>query len=84
MYQKNATAILDYNIDYSNWLGSDIIASATWHYPSGVTAMGMTATTAIATIWLSGGTPGCVYRLHNVIWTSGGRTQVQMIEVGIG
>lgn len=84
MYQKNATAIQDYNIDYSNYLGADIIASATWNYPSGVTAMSITATTAIATIWLSGGVPGNVYRLNNIIWTSAGRTQVQTIEVGIG
>jgi hypothetical protein len=84
MYQKNKTAIKDYIIDYTNWLGTDKIASASWSYPSGITAVSVTATTAMATVWLSGGVPGNVYTVENVIWTSAGRTEVQSFEIGIG
>lgn len=84
MYQKNKTAIIDYVIDYTNWLGTDKIASASWSYPAGITAVYSTATTAMATVWLSGGVPGNVYTIENVIWTSAGRTEVQSFELGIG
>ena len=83
-YNKNASAVLDYNLDYSTWLGTDIIASAAWQVPAGISATSNTATTAVATVWLSGGTPGNVYRVTNQIWTSGGRTQLKTFEIGVG
>lgn len=84
MYQKHSSAVKDYSIDYSRWLGTDRIASAVWYYPTGITAVSVTATTAVATIWLSGGVPGNVYTISNMIWTSAGRIEVQSFEIGIG
>jgi len=84
MFQKNATAVLDYPINYASWLGStDAIASATWSTPSGISAVDSSNTTATTTVWLSGGVPGNVYEITNVIWTDSGRTQVYKFEIGI-
>lgn len=80
---KNASAVLDYTINWAGWLGTDQIASAEWYYPAGITAVNATATTAATTVWLSGGTPGLVYRVSNRIWTSGGRVDVRHLDVGI-
>jgi len=82
-YQKNASAVLDYNINWASWLGTDIIESAQWHYPAGITATQHSATTAVATVWLSGGTPGAVYRVTNQIWTSAGRCELRSFDIGI-
>jgi hypothetical protein len=84
MFQKNTTAVLDYTWNYAAWLGgTDAIASAAWHTPAGISAVSMEASTATTTVWLSGGAPGNVYEITNVIWTTSGRTQVRKFEIGI-
>lgn len=57
---KDPQARLDYKFDWSEWLGSDTIATATFSVESGA---GVTIATSSnddtsATVWLTGGTAG--------------------------
>ena len=81
-YQKNISAVVDYTVDWSDWLGTDVIVSANWHYPTGITAASHSATTTAATVFLTGGSPGAVYQVTNQIWTSAGRCGLRAITVG--
>jgi len=78
-FTKDPSAVLDYAIDWSAWLGSDTIATSTWSVPTGITRDSDTNTTTRATIWLSGGTAGQTYQLTNTITTAGGRTDQRTI-----
>jgi uncharacterized phage protein (predicted DNA packaging) len=80
---KDAGEVLDYQIDWSNELGSDTISTSTWTVPSGLTQDSDTKTDTTATIWLSGGTAGAEYTLLNTIVTSGGRTFEQQASLAI-
>ena len=74
-FLKDPSAILDYQNDWSDWLGTDTIATSTWTVPTGLTKVSDTNTTTTATIWLSGGTAGMSYTAVNRITTAGGRTE---------
>ena len=55
---KDPDATLDYQIDWSDWLGDgETLASVTWII-TGATSDSETNTDTAATIWLSGGTVG--------------------------
>lgn len=82
-YYKDPDEVLDYQIDWSSWLGSDTIATSVWSVPSGITQDSETETTTTSTIWLSGGTEGEVYELRNRIVTNAGRTADRTIKVEI-
>jgi len=81
VYVKDPNAILDYQINWSTWLGSDTILTSTWIVPTGITKDDESVTTTTATIWLSGGTAGESYRVVNRITTNGERTNDQSIFV---
>lgn len=80
-YIKDPADILDYQLDWSSWLGADTISASTWTVPSGITQVTETETTTTATIWLSGGTAGQSYTLANKIVTAGGRTCERSIVI---
>ena len=82
-FSKDPNAILDYQINWATWLGSDTIASSAWTVPAGITQTSATNTTTTATIWLSGGTEGTDYDLINRITTVGGRTDDRTITIGL-
>lgn len=80
---KNGTN--DGSVDDNGELQGATISSSTWTVPSGITEdsnntnivsmRGITyPVNTVATIWLSGGTPGEDYKLINQIVTSDGRT----------
>ena len=81
VFRKDANAVLDFQIDWSNWLGIDTLATSTWTIPSGIMQDSASNTTTTATIWLSGGTVGTAYTLTNRITTAAGRTQDQSITI---
>jgi hypothetical protein len=64
----------DFVIDWSEYLGSDTIATSTWTVPSGITKQSSSFTTTKVTIWLSGGTDGAYYELVDTITTAAGVT----------
>jgi hypothetical protein len=78
---KDPNAILDYSIDWSDWLGTDEISTSTWIVPTGITKTAESNTAQIATIWLSGGTAKTTYTLLNRITTTGGRTADQSFKI---
>jgi hypothetical protein len=78
---KDPDAVLDYTIDWGGWLGTDTIATSEWIVPEGIMAGDMSKTGTTATIWLSGGTAGQTYTIHNRITTIGGRTNDQTFKI---
>lgn len=71
---KDPDAVLDYQHDWSTWLGADTISTSTWT-ASGLTVDSDSNTTTTATVWLSGGTTGQVVTVTNRVVTAGGRTE---------
>lgn len=63
-FPKDPNAVLDYTIDWSDWLtGTEVISLATWTLPAGITNAGDTHDATSATIFLSGGTAGVTYNV---------------------
>jgi len=71
---KDPNAVLDYTLDWSDWLEADTIAASTWTVDAGLTKNSDSFTDTTTTVWLSGGTAGQVYEALNRIVTAGGRT----------
>lgn len=80
-FLKDPESVLDYQIDWSTWLGSDTIASSSWVIPTGITEDSDSNTTTTATVWLSGGTAGTTYTVTNRIVTAGGRTEDRSLTI---
>lgn len=78
---KDPGSTLDYQIDWSVWLGADTISSSSWSVPVGITEVSASNDTTSATVWLSGGTVGAVYSVTNTIVTAAARTAERTIEV---
>lgn len=80
---KDPSAVLDYGIDWSAWLGTDTIVASTWTVQAGITK-GNTSFSATRTlVWLSGGTDGTDYTLTNRIVTAGGRTEERSLIIAV-
>ena len=82
-FSKDPSAVLDYVIDWSDWLDGDTISTSTWTVPSGITKDSDTKTTTATTIWLSGGTVGTKYAVVNHIVTAGGREDDRTIYINV-
>ena len=83
IFIKDPDSVLDYQINWATWLGSDTISTSTWTVPTGITKVTDSNTTTTATIWLSGGTAGTEYDLTDRIVTAGGRTADRTITVKV-
>lgn len=74
-YIKDPDAVLDYGFDWDPWLASgETISTSSWVADSGLTVDTSSATSTVATVWLSGGTAGQDYIVTNEIVTSASRT----------
>lgn len=82
-FNKDPDAVLDYTIDWSDWLGSDTITASTWTVPAGITNDSDSNTTTKAIIWLSGGTAETTYECINHITTTGGREDDRTLIIHI-
>jgi hypothetical protein len=84
-WTKDPASTLDYNVDWDSddWLGTDTIASVTWTVPAGITSVSTSATTTIATIFVSGGTVGQDYDIGCRITTVGGRIDERTIRLKV-
>jgi len=84
VFVKDPNAVMDFTIDWSNWLGSDTISASSWpEIDSGITKDSDAKTDTQTVIWLSGGTAGEQYYMTNRIVTVGGRTQDRTIAVRV-
>jgi hypothetical protein len=83
IYTKDPDAVLDYSLDWSQWLSDgDTIASSSW-FVSGLAGSPVidshSNTTTTTTVWVSGGGIRKRYEVTNRITTVGGRTEDQSI-----
>jgi len=81
---KDPDAVLDYQVDWSDFLGSDEITASQWISSDPalvVDSDSFTATTA--TVWLSGGDNRRRYTVTNRVSTDAGRTDDRTITVKI-
>lgn len=83
MFIKEPTETLDYQIDWSDWLGSLAIASSIWSVPTGITQVSTTNNSTTTTIRLTGGTWGETYEITNTITASDAETETRAILVRI-
>lgn len=83
-YTKDPEDILDYRNDWSAWLAAnddDTLSASSWVFEDdgdndgSLTIEQSSFDDDSATVWLSGGTPGRVYRLTNRIETAQSRTK---------
>jgi len=75
LFTKDPHAIMDYSVDWSDWLNStDTINSSTWITASGITASSSSVDSSnkITTVRLQGGTANGQYRVTNRITTTAG------------
>ncbi len=77
--------VLDYSVNYTDWLAGDQISTSVWTYSSGIThgAESINQAKTITTIWLSGGTAGQKYTITNTMITVGGRTWYATFKVEV-
>lgn len=81
---KDPQATLDYEVDWgAEYLSLDAIATSDWEVSpvetGGLTIDGSSADLIIATVKVSGGVPGHVYRLHNRVELVSGRSDRRSI-----
>lgn len=73
-HKKDPDATLDWIFDWNDWLGeTETITSVEFIADPGITIEDQGNTTKTATVWLSGGTEGQVYRVTCRITSSEGR-----------
>jgi len=86
---KDPDSVLDYGMDWSNWLpDGDIIQSSNWIMEATVNSGALTIDSDsfddnFTVVWLSGGEDGAVYNITNRITTVQGRTQDQSVGISI-
>lgn len=83
VFSKDPSAVLDYTMDWRQWLGDDAISSVAWTLPAGIANAGTTFSSSTTTIWLSGGTAGTSYSVYATVVTVGGRTEKRTIKITV-
>jgi hypothetical protein len=78
---KDPDAVLDYEIDWSEWLVTDTISASTWAADTGLTVDSDSFTDTATTVWLSGGVVGTSYEVVNHITTANGREDDRTIII---
>lgn len=82
-FVKDPSAVLDYSVDWEDWLNDDTISASTWTVASGITKDSDSFSDTVATAWMSGGTSGQTYALVNRIVTAAGRTDERTIYITV-
>ena len=79
---KDPDSVLDYKIDWTDWLDTDTIATSSWVTDdAGITIDSDSETTTETTVWLSSGVAGSSYILTNTITTAVPRTAERSITI---
>ena len=93
IFRKDPNAVLDYNINWANWLiDEDAISASSWFISDSALSSDLTSssdlsidsdsfTNSTTTVWLSGGTVPSEYYVVNRITTANGRTDDRHIQV---
>ena len=81
---KDPNDILNYTIDWSQWLGADTIVASTWVVQVvGISKVSDTNDTTTATVTLNGGVVGTVHPLLNHIITAAGLEKDMTVDIPI-
>lgn len=83
VFIKDPDAVLDYTIDWSDWLGTDTISTSTWTLDTGITEDSSANTTTTTTIVVSGGSVKTSYKAVNHIVTAAGLEDDRTIIIKI-
>lgn len=79
---KDPSAILDYSLDWSDWLtAGDVLAHCAFVPSPGLSVISVNNTDTIATCWLSGGVPGQTYNVTCHITTNDGRQDDRTFQI---
>lgn len=78
--RQDPDAVLDWQLDLTDWLEGDTIQSATVD-GGGLTVGNVVTTDTSITVWLSGGTAGTNYTVRIRFTTTAGRTDDRSITV---
>ena len=84
-FTKDPDAVLDYTIDWSEWLaaGETITGTPTWTVPGGITKDSQSNDTTSVTAWFSSGSAGTDYVIGCKIATSDSRTDERSIILSV-
>ena len=83
-FVKDPGEVKDYAIDWTAHLADgETITTSTWVVATGLTKDSDSATTTVATIWLSGGSEGTEYRVTNHVVTDQGREFERSFTVNV-
>jgi len=86
---KDPDEYLDYQIDWTDYLDGDVIATSAWsavetNSPGLTITAGSPATDGSKTyVWLSGGQDGETYHVLNRVTTTGGRSMDRTVRIRI-
>jgi hypothetical protein len=83
-YSQGPFDVLDYEIGWEDQLPiGDMILTSLWSGDAGLTVMDGGFTGSTSTVWISGGVGGYLYRVVNLITTTGGRTLGRQLKFKI-
>lgn len=86
-FTQQPADILDYDIDYTDWLGTDTLASHTVTADTGITidtpASSIWGSSLKVKVWVSGGTTATTYKITVTVVTAGGRTKQDEFRVKV-
>lgn len=84
-FVKDPDAVLDYQADWSDWLGNDdTILSSSWASSDEELIIDSSSSdSTTATVWLSGGIDGTYYDVTNHIVTTAGREDDRTILIKV-
>lgn len=82
---KQPADVLDYDIDYSDWLteGDNVASVATAVSDDGLTISQTAVIDPIAKIWVTGGTAGETYKVTVTATTAEGRTKQDEFKIRV-
>ncbi len=75
-------AIIDYIIDWTQWLAGDNISTSAWLIDNATEASAAN-TTKTATVFIQSAKPGKVVTMRNRITTTGGRTEDRTLRADV-
>lgn len=73
-FVKDPNSVEDYQFNWVGELNGDTISTSSFLLPDGLTQVSASNTDSTATVFVSGGSNGQMYRITNRVVTAGGRT----------
>lgn len=81
-FTQSPAARLDYGVDWTAFLGTDSIASASWLEPTGtLTLDDFAVSDGVHSVFVAGGESGRAYRLTSRVETAAGRAAEETIVI---